>query len=90
MCPVGFVTITGFLDYFRGWLDFPFHSLLGDALIEFLFKLCVSLFLSPGLFPVCPRCCAVFAAHSLAASSLHQVQAADLRRVSAPPGSFTM
>lgn len=25
-----------------------------------------------------------------AASSIHQVQAADLRRVSAPPGSFTM
>lgn len=83
----------GFLDYFRGWLDFPFFFFI-HCLVTRSFTFClnfVCLSLSPGLCPVCLRCCADCPRCSFpAASSIHQVQAADLRRVSAPPGSFTM
>lgn len=80
-------------DYFRGWLDFLFLFIYCLVMRSFNFCLnfvCLSFSLL-ACSPVCPRCFADCLRCSFpAASSVHQVQAADLRRVSAPPGSFTM
>lgn len=77
-----------------------FIQLLCHTFLLFLFKCCVSfsffsstpLFFSLTFFPCLSSLCAVFllATHFLLPYSIHKVQSADLRRVSAPPDSFTV
>ena len=68
MCPVGFVTITGFLDSFCGWLGFPF--LFIHCLVTCSFKFCLNFVCLSFSLPACSLSVhavllTVFAAHSL-------------------------
>lgn len=68
MCPVGFIAITGFLDYVRGWLDFPFlfiHCLVTRSFNFCLNFVCLSFSLLACSLSVHAVVLTVFAAHSL-------------------------
>lgn len=86
------ISMAGLVSFY---LLFTYLFFLSSLLVMRSFNFClnfVCLSFSPRLVPclstlscwLCLRC------SFPAASSIHQVQAADLRRVSAPPGSFTM
>lgn len=68
LCPVGFIAITGFLDYVRGWLDFPFlftHCLVTRSFNFCLNFVCLSFSLLACSLSVHAVVLTVFAAHSL-------------------------